>query len=228
MRYSKPPLGRAEQRSSVRIKTLALCLSEASLQVSRTLRVAQGTRRARTWLAFFWLLFLAKQKKVTRLPGRNPASPPERKNRSHPNTLSPHKGQRHKPLPLQGNHKGCPYDLTPHSYKGTALRALLRPHSSLLRPHSLTPHSCDPMLSRRTENDKPRWSQTLRRLRKPNGPCHQCGSTQSPAKLATRGSGLPIPAKGVTAACINQGVVAFKVFCGLVLATKRRYPSHQD
>ena len=45
----------------------------------------------------------------------------------------------------QGNHKGCPYDLTPH--KGTARRApttsLLRPHSSLLTPHSydLTPHS---------------------------------------------------------------------------------------
>ena len=42
----------------------------------------------------------------------------------------------HPSLLIMGNHKGCPYALTPHS-------SLLRPHSSLLIPHSydLTPHS---------------------------------------------------------------------------------------
>ena len=46
-----------------------------------------------------------------------------------PNPLIPHAS-----LLITGNHKGCPYDLTPHSYG-------LTPHSSLLTPHSydLTP-----------------------------------------------------------------------------------------
>ena len=57
-----------------------------------------------------------------------------------PSPLIPHSS----PL-IMGNHKGCPYALSPH--KGTARRAPttspLTPHSSLLQPHSslLTPHS---------------------------------------------------------------------------------------
>ena len=53
-----------------------------------------------------------------------------------PDTLIPHPS----PLP-QGNHKGCPYDLTPPSSPSPS-PSLLTPHSSLLPPHSspLTPH----------------------------------------------------------------------------------------
>ena len=41
----------------------------------------------------------------------------------------------HASLLITGNHKGCPYDLTPHSYGLTPHSSLLRPHSSFLTPH---------------------------------------------------------------------------------------------
>ena len=75
VRYSKPPLGRAEQRSSVRIKTLALFERSEFASVPNAASSARdrasGTDVARLFFGYF---LLAKQKKVTRLPGRNPAS----------------------------------------------------------------------------------------------------------------------------------------------------------
>ena len=75
-RYSKPPLGRAEQRSSVRIKTLALFERSEFASVPNAASSARdrasGTDVARLFFGYF---LLAKQKKVTRLPGRNPACP---------------------------------------------------------------------------------------------------------------------------------------------------------
>ena len=55
-----------------------------------------------------------------------------------PSPLIPHPS-----LLVMGNHKGCPYDLTPHSYDLIPTTSLLRPHSYDLTPHSslLTPHS---------------------------------------------------------------------------------------
>ena len=73
--YSKPPLGRAEQRSSVRIKALALFeRSEfaSAPNAASSARNPKGTDVARLFFGYF---FLAKQKKVTRPPGRDPASP---------------------------------------------------------------------------------------------------------------------------------------------------------
>ena len=76
VRYSKPPLGRAEQRSSVRIKTLALFERSEFASVPNAASSARdrvsGTDVARLFFGYF---LLAKQKKVTRLPGRNPAYP---------------------------------------------------------------------------------------------------------------------------------------------------------
>ena len=74
--YSKPPLGRAEQRSSVRIKTLALSERSEFASVPNAASSARdrvsGTDVARLFFAYF---LLAKQKKVSRPPGRDPASP---------------------------------------------------------------------------------------------------------------------------------------------------------
>ena len=73
--YSKPPLGRAEQRSSVRIKALALFeRSEfaSAPNAASSARNPKGTDVARLFFGYF---FLATQKKVTRPPGRDPASP---------------------------------------------------------------------------------------------------------------------------------------------------------
>ena len=70
-----PPLGRAEQRSSVRIKALALFeRSEfaSAPNAASSARNPKGTDVARLFFGYF---FLATQKKVTRLPGRNPACP---------------------------------------------------------------------------------------------------------------------------------------------------------
>ena len=55
-----------------------------------------------------------------------------------PNPLIPHPSLR-----IMGNHKGCPYDLLPHSYDLTPHSYDLIPHSYDLIPHSslLTPHS---------------------------------------------------------------------------------------
>ena len=68
------PFGRAEQRSGARIRAGA-CLSEASLRqnpsVASSARKPAGPRSpARLSFAYFCL---AKQRKVSRLPGRNPA-----------------------------------------------------------------------------------------------------------------------------------------------------------
>ena len=72
--YSKPPLGRAEQRSSVRIKTLALFERSEFASVPNAASSARnrvsGTDVARLFFAYF---LLAKQKKVSRPPGRDPA-----------------------------------------------------------------------------------------------------------------------------------------------------------
>ena len=130
MGYSKPPLGRAEQRSSVRIKALAL--SERSEFASAPNAASSARDPKGTDVARF---FLAKQKKVTRPPGRDPAS--------HRSTTKP--AQQTPSLLPQGNHKGCPYTLTPD--KSTARRtptpSPLTPHPSPLTPHPspLTPHS---------------------------------------------------------------------------------------
>jgi hypothetical protein len=66
--------GRAEQRSARRIRAGA-CLSEASLRTTppcaSSARNPEGARSVAR--LFFGYFLLAKQKKVTRLPGRNPA-----------------------------------------------------------------------------------------------------------------------------------------------------------
>ena len=68
--------GRAEQRSGGRIRAGA-CLSEASLRPTpppaSSARNPEGARPAAR--LFFGYFLLAKQKKVTRLPGRNPGLP---------------------------------------------------------------------------------------------------------------------------------------------------------
>ena len=73
VRYSKPPLGRAEQRSSVRIKTLALFERSEFASVPNAASSARNPKGTDVARLFFGYFFLAKQKKVTRLPGRNPA-----------------------------------------------------------------------------------------------------------------------------------------------------------
>ena len=109
-----PPLGRAEQRSSVRMKALALFERSEFASAPNAASSARHREAARTWLAFFLVtFFLATQKKVTRLPGRNPAC--------HRSKVTA--AQQTPSLLPQGNHKGCPYTLTPHS-------SLLTPHSS--------------------------------------------------------------------------------------------------
>ena len=72
------PSARAEERSFRRIKGRA-CLSEASLRGPRLKRAPQVARseaegRAQWGRLFFGYFLLAKQKKVTRLPGRRPGS----------------------------------------------------------------------------------------------------------------------------------------------------------
>ena len=66
--------GRAEQRSGGRIRAGA-CLSEASLRLTpppaSSARNPEGARSVAR--LFFGYFLLAKQKKVTRLPGRDPA-----------------------------------------------------------------------------------------------------------------------------------------------------------
>ena len=129
--YSKPPLGRAEQRSSVRIKTLALFERSEFASVPNAASSARDREAARTWLAFFLVtFFLAKQKKVTRLPGRNPAS---HRSEKQPANQTPS-------LLTKARHA---VPLRPHSSLLRPHSSLLRPHSSLLRPHSslLRPHS---------------------------------------------------------------------------------------
>ena len=105
-----PPLGRAEQRSSVRIKALALFeRSEfaSAPNAASSARNPKGTDVARLFL----LTFFGEAKKVSRPPGRDPAS---HRRKTQPANQTPS-------LLTQGNHKGCPYALTPH--KGTARRA---------------------------------------------------------------------------------------------------------
>ena len=70
--YSKPPLGRAEQRSSVRMKALALFeRSEfaSAPNAASSARNPKGTDVARLFL----LTFFGEAKKVSRPPGRDPA-----------------------------------------------------------------------------------------------------------------------------------------------------------
>ena len=113
-REVSPPLGRAEQRSSVRIKTLALFERSEFASVPNAASSARNPKGTDVARLFFGYFFLAKQKKVTRPPGRDPASH-RRKTTPANQTPSLLTKARHA-VPLQGNHKGCPYDLIPHSY----------------------------------------------------------------------------------------------------------------
>ena len=124
-----PPLGRAEQRSSVRIKALALFeRSEfaSAPNAASSARNPKGTDVARLFFGYF---FLAKQKKVTRLPGRNPASHrSEKKQATQTPSLLAHGQPQGLPLQphpsiLTGHGTPCPYNLTPPSSQGTARRA---------------------------------------------------------------------------------------------------------
>ena len=120
-----PPLGRAEQRSSVRIKALALFeRSEfaSAPNAASSARNPKGTDVARLFFGYF---FLAKQKKVTRPPGRDPAS---HRSTTKPAQQTPSllaqgqpQGLPLRPHPTQRHGTPCPYALTPH--KGTARRA---------------------------------------------------------------------------------------------------------
>ena len=88
VRYSKPPLGRAEQRSSVRIKTLALFERSEFASVPNAASSARHREAARTWLAFFLVtFFLATQKKSNSAAGPKPGLPPEKKKPSLPTSL---------------------------------------------------------------------------------------------------------------------------------------------
>ena len=60
---SPPPLGRAEQRSSVRIKTLALFERSEFASVPNAASSARHREAARTWLAFFLVTFFWRRKK---------------------------------------------------------------------------------------------------------------------------------------------------------------------
>ena len=144
-----PPLGRAEQRSSVRIKTLALFERSEFASVPNAASSARNPKGTDVARLFFGYFFLAKQKKVTRPPGRDPAC---HRSTTKPAQQTPSLRTPGQPqgLPLrphcsQGHGTPCPYDLTPHSYDLTPHSSLLTPHSSLLRPHSspspLTPHN---------------------------------------------------------------------------------------
>ena len=155
VRYSKPPLGRAEQRSSVRIKTLALFERSEFASVPNAASSARdrvsGTDVARLFFGYF---LLAKQKKVTRLPGRNPASH-RRKTQPANQTPSLLTKARHavplrpppsllaqgtarraptpSPLPPRPGHgTPCPYTLTPPSSPRARHAVPLRPPPSLL------------------------------------------------------------------------------------------------
>ena len=68
-----PPLGRAEQRSSVRIKTLALFERSEFASVPNAASSARNPKGTDVARLFFGYFLLAKQKKVTRPPGRDPA-----------------------------------------------------------------------------------------------------------------------------------------------------------
>ncbi len=75
--FPQTPSVRAEQRSKTGNQKRA-CLSAASLHASPVLRAAQGARseaqgRGQQGRRFFGDFLLAKQKKVTRQPGRLPA-----------------------------------------------------------------------------------------------------------------------------------------------------------
>ena len=144
-----PPLGRAEQRSSVRIKTLALFERSEFASVpnaASSARNPKGTDVARLFL----LTFFGEAKKVSRPPGRDPAC--HRSKTNPPNqtpSLLPQGTARR--APTTSFLTPTPSPLHPHPSLLTRARhavplrpsSLLTPHSSLLPPHSydLTPHS---------------------------------------------------------------------------------------
>ena len=93
----------------------------------RTLRVAEGTAKRHGRGSPFLLTFFGEAKKVSRPPGRDPAS--------YRSEVTPAK-QTPSLLP-QGNHKGCPYALIPHPSllaHGQPQGLPLHPHSSPLPP----------------------------------------------------------------------------------------------
>ena len=123
-----PPLGRAEQRSSVRIKALALFeRSEfaSAPNAASSARNPKGTDVARLFL----LTFFGEAKKVSRPPGRDPASHRRKTQPAQPNTLSPRPRATTRVAP------------TPSPLTKARHAVPLRPNSSLLRPNSslLTP-----------------------------------------------------------------------------------------
>ena len=133
-----PPLGRAEQRSSVRMKALALFERSEFASVPNAASSARNPKGTDVARLFFGYFFLAKQKKVTRPPGRDPASHRSEKKQATqtPSLLTK---ARHA-VPLQPPSSPLP---PPPSSPLPPTTSLLTPHSSLLTPHSslLTPHS---------------------------------------------------------------------------------------
>ena len=147
-----PPLGRAEQRSSVRIKTLALFERSEFASVPNAASSARNPKGTDVARLFFGYFFLATQKKVTRLPGRNPACHRSEKQPANQTpSLLPRATTRVAPTPssLLTPHSydlnPHPSPLTPHPSPLTPHSSPLTPHPSLLTPHSspLTPHSYD-------------------------------------------------------------------------------------
>ena len=144
--YSKPPLGRAEQRSSVRIKTLALFERSEFASVPNAASSARNPKGTDVARLFFGYFFLATQKKVTRPPGRDPASHRSEKKQATQTPSLLTKARHAVPLrPHSYDLTPNSYDLTPHSYDLTPHSYDLTPHSYDLTPHpyDLTPHSYD-------------------------------------------------------------------------------------
>ena len=178
-----PPLGRAEQRSSVRIKTLALFERSEFASVPNAASSARNPKGTDVARLFFGYFLLAKQKKVTRPPGRDPAC-----HRS--TTLS---AQPTPSLLAQGTARRAPTTspLTPTTQLLTPHSSLLRPHSSPLRPHSsfltpttslltphsydLTPHPCSSKL--RTGAGKPKLGHSVGLNQRPSHRLAGCDST---------------------------------------------------
>ena len=134
MWYSKPPLGRAEQRSSVRMKALALSerseFASAPNAASSARHRVSGTDVARLFFGYF---FLALLKKSNSAAGPKPGLQPEHNTVSTTNTLSPRPRATTRVAPT-------PSLLIPHRARHAVP---LRPNSSLLTPTTslLTPHS---------------------------------------------------------------------------------------
>ena len=122
------PSARAEERSFRRIRA-AHCLSEASLRGPRLKRAPQVARseaegHAQWGRLFFAYFLLAKQKKVSRLPGRVPASGLNK-------TCNRRKGPAPSPQPSPGGRGSKTGSKTAHLAKP-------QPHQSTCAPDTFT------------------------------------------------------------------------------------------